>query len=75
MGTGDNIKKESIGIYLCLRDVLPLVKTSLSNAGCVGSIPGWGAKIPEALWPTKQSIKQKHCCNKFNKDFKKNGPH
>ena len=23
-----------------------LVKTSLSNAGGVGSIPGWGVKIP-----------------------------
>ena len=26
-----------------------LVKTSLSNAGGMGSIPGWGAKIPHAL--------------------------
>ena len=24
----------------------PVVKTSPSNAGGVGSIPGWGAKIP-----------------------------
>ena len=29
----------------------PVVKTSPSNAGGTGSIPGWGAKIPHALWP------------------------
>ena len=27
----------------------PVVKTSPSNARSVGSIPGWGAKIPCAL--------------------------
>ena len=48
-------------------------KTSLSNAEDVGSIPGWGAKIPYALWPKNQNVKQKQYCNKFNKDFK-NGP-
>ena len=26
----------------------PVVKTSSSNAGCTGSIPGQGAKIPQA---------------------------
>ena len=52
----------------------PVVKTSPSNAGGVGSIPGQGAKIPHALWPKNQNIKQKQYCNKFNKDFK-NGPH
>ena len=40
----------------------PVVKTSLSNAGGVGSIPGQEAKIPHALWQkqnkTKQNIKQ-----------------
>ena len=51
-----------------------MVKTSLSNAGCAGSIPGQGAKIPHASWPKKQSIKQKKYCNKFNKDFE-NSPH
>ena len=34
-----------------------------------GSIPGWGARIPQASRPRKQSIKQKQYCNKFNKDF------
>ena len=52
----------------------PLVKTSPFNAGSVGSIPGQQAKIPHALWPKNQNIKQKQCCNKINQDFK-NGPH
>ena len=32
------------------------------------------AKIPHALWPVSQNIKEKQYCNKFNKDFK-NYPH
>ena len=52
----------------------PVVKTSPSNAGDAGLIPGWGAKIPHASWPKNQNIEQKQYCNKFNKDFK-NGPH
>ena len=28
----------------------PVVKTSPSNAGGAGSIPGWGTKIPNAVW-------------------------
>ena len=52
----------------------PVVKTSPSNAGCAGSIPGRGAKIPYASWPKNQNIKQKQYCKKFNEDFK-NGPH
>ena len=51
-----------------------MVKTSPSNAGSAGSIPGRGAKIPHASGPKNQNIKQKQYCNKFNKDFK-NGPH
>ena len=51
-----------------------MVKTSPSNAGGAGSIPGRGAKIPHALRPKNQNIKQKQHCNKFNKDFK-NGLH
>ena len=47
-----------------------MVKTSPSNAGGVGLIPGQGAKIPHALWPKNQNIKQKQYCNKCNKDFK-----
>ena len=53
----------------------PVVETSSSDAGGVGSIPGWGAKTPHGSWPTNQNIKRKQCFNnKFNKDFK-NGPH
>ena len=52
----------------------PVVKTSPSNAEGAGLIPGQGAKIPCASRPKNQNIKQKQCCNKFNKDFK-NGPH
>ena len=52
----------------------PVVKTSPSNAGGAGSIPGWGAKIPHASRPKNQNKKQKQHLNKFNKDFK-NGPH
>ena len=51
----------------------PLVKTLPSNARGIGSTPGQGAKIPHAMGPKNQNIKQKQYCNKFNKDFK-NGP-
>ena len=52
----------------------PVVKTLPFNAGGAGSIPDWGAKIPHALRPKNQNIKQKQYCNKFNKDFT-NDPH
>ena len=49
-----------------------MVKTLPSNAGDAGLIPGQGAKIPHALRPKNQNIKQKQYCNKFSKkDFKK----
>ena len=47
----------------------PVVKTSPSNAGGAGLIPGQEAKIPHASEPKNQKIKQKQYCNKFNKDF------
>ena len=50
-----------------------MVKTSLSNAGSVGSIPAWGAKIEYALWPKNQNKKTEQYFNRFNKDIK-NGP-
>ena len=40
----------------------------------MGSIPGRGTKIPHALQPRIQNMKQKRYYNKFNKDFK-NGSH
>ena len=48
----------------------PVVKTSLSNAEGVGSVPCWGTKMPCDLWPKYQNIRQKQYCNRFNKDFK-----
>ena len=52
----------------------PVVGTSPSGAWSTGLIPGWGARIPPASWPKKiQDVKQKQCCNKFNKDYE-NGP-
>ena len=49
----------------------PVVKAPPSRAGGVGSIPGLGTKIPHALCPKYQDMKQKQCCGKFNKGFKK----
>ena len=46
----------------------PVVKILPSNAGGEGSLPGQEAKIPHALWPKKQNVKQKQYWNKFNKD-------
>ena len=55
-----------------------LVKTSPSNVGGIGSIPGQGIKIPHASRPKNQNIKenkqtnkqtkQKQYGNKLNKD-------
>jgi len=52
-----------------------VVETSPSNARGTGSMPGQGAKIPYISLPETQNIKQKQYCNKFRKDFLKNGPH
>ena len=32
----------------------PEVKTTLALQGDAGFIPGWGTKIPHALWPKKK---------------------
>ena len=42
------------------------VKTSHSRVGGVDAIPGRGTKIPQALQPKNQNIKQKQYYNKFN---------
>ena len=47
-----------------------MVRTPLSNAGGVGSVPVREAKIPHVMWPKSQTIKLKQYCNKFGKDFK-----
>ena len=36
-----------------------VIKTSPSNAGGVGSIFGWGDKIPHGSWPKNQNIKKR----------------
>ena len=48
---------------------IPVVKTSPSSSGSVGSFPDQEARILHALWPENQNIKEKQYCNKFNKDF------
>ena len=35
-----------------------MVKNPPSNAGNVGSIPGWGTKIPHATWCGKKKKKK-----------------
>lgn len=52
----------------------PVVKTSPSNAACMGQSPGQGAKTPHGSQPQTQNVKQKQYFNKFNEDFK-NGSH
>lgn len=48
----------------------PVVKTSPSKAGGVGSTPGRGPKVPHTRTArTTPNTKQKECCNRFNKDF------
>ena len=44
----------------------PRVKTLPSNAGGVGSIPVWKAKILHALWSKQpKNIKQKQYCKQI----------
>ena len=49
----------------------PVVKTSPSNKGNAGSIPGCRSKIPHAPWPKKKKIKQKQYYKEFNIKTKK----
>ena len=48
----------------------PPKQTLASNEGGVVLTPGQGARMPHVLQPKTQNIKQKQCCNKFNKDYK-----
>ena len=50
-----------------------MVRTPPSNTDSAGSIPGQGAKMPQASRPKVQNVKPKQYCNKFNTDFI-NGP-
>ena len=47
-----------------------MVKTSPSSREGVDLIPGHGAKMPYALGPKKQNIKQKQYGKNFNKNLK-----
>ena len=49
-----------------------MVKTSPSNAGVAGSIPGWGTKIPHASQPKNQNIKNKKTKNKNRSNIETN---
>ena len=82
MGPGISCLKK---LQFCLTQKLcgtfpsgPVVKTSPSNSGAGGSIPGkgLGSHIPcsQKIPSKKQKINQNQYCKKFNKNFK-NGPH
>ena len=47
------------------------MRTSSSNAGGAGLVPGLGAKIPHASQPKDKNIKQNQYCNKSNKGLSK----
>ena len=64
---------QSIGASISA-SVLPVYIQGWFPLAWTGVIPGQGAKIPPALWPKIQNIKQKQYGNRFKKDFK-NGPH
>ena len=52
------------GIRMTINNLMsssdPVVKTSPSNAGDVGLIPGQGAEIPNAWRPKNQNIKNRN---------------
>ena len=53
-----------------------MVKTLPCNIGGSGLFSGWGAKILRSHMLMAKKLEheqQKLYCNKFNKDFKKNG--
>ena len=68
----DNKSQASLHLEFNSRDFpdSPVIKTSPFNAEDMGSIPDRGTKIPHALRPKNQNIRQKQYCNKFNEDFK-----
>ena len=47
-----------------------MVKTSPSNAGGAGSIPGQGAEIPHASWPKTQNINRSNIVTNSIKTLK-----
>ena len=69
----EDVEKKKVGMITLTCDFPghPVVETYPSSSGGVGSIPGQGTRIPDALWPKSQITKQKRYCNKFSKDFLK----
>ena len=76
---GSSVHKISLGLQKIFkkkkreREKLPggpVVKTSPANAGGAGSVSGQGAKIPHALKPKSQNIKQNQYCTDSMKMFK-----
>ena len=51
--TPNSWPKKPIKILLRHFPGSPVFRTSPSNAGGRGSILGWGAKLPNVLWPKK----------------------
>ena len=47
----------------------PALECSASSAGFASLILDQGAQIPYASWPKNQNMKQKQCCNEYNKYF------
>ena len=50
----------------------PVVEISLSNAEGAGSKPGWGSKIPHALWPKKKKARSNAATSSMKTLIKKN---
>ena len=47
-----------------------MVKTSPASAGAWGSVLIWEIRSHVALGQKTQTLKQKQCCDRFNKDLK-----
>ena len=56
------VKEVNLGASLMVQGV----KTLPLNVRGAGSISGQGTKIPHALWPKNQNVRQKQYCNKSN---------
>ena len=69
-----NVTTEAKPFKISVRDFpgCPVVKNSPSNSGGAGLTLGLG--VPQGQKKNQKNIKQKECCNKFNKNFK-NEPH
>ena len=71
-----NVTTEAKPFKISVRDFpgCPVVKNSPSNSGGAGLTLGLGVPQGQKQKKKQKNIKQKECCNKFNKNFK-NDPH